>query len=268
MLALWSPEGEERRRVLERVPEGRDVRTAGSWEAFRRLFPEARCAVVVAPDPDPELFARLQTLQHHHPEPAVVLVTRRDPSNLRHLKDVILEEVVWTDALEGELEAAIRRAEAERRFRRLAGRLADAGDLSPTLAAALTRALRRRPPLTSVQALAGEVERDRRTLWHHWRNVIGQEEDLTLKAYLDWILLLRAAARKTEDASWREVAEELGVHARTLRRVARRQFDRPLQGLANGERQAFFTAFEREVMEPLVEHEGGDGEARDAEAAG
>lgn len=252
MLALWSREDEDRQRVLDHLPDSWDARPAGSWEAFRRLCPDAVCGVVVAPDPEPELFARLQTLHGVTSDPPLVLVTRRDPSNLRQLKDVLLDEVVWTDALTEELHAAIRRADAERRFRRLEQRLEDAAGLSPTLVAALTRALRRRPPLTSVQALAREVDRDRRTLWHHWRNVIGEDDDLTLKGFLDWVLLLRAAARKTDSKSWREVAEELGVHARTLRRVARRQFDRSLQELSEGDRDVFFTAFEDEVMAPLL----------------
>ncbi len=259
MLALWSREDEDRRRVREHLPEGREVRAAGSWEEFRRLYAQADCALVVAPDPEPDLFARLQTLQRNPSDPPVVLVTRRDPSSLRKLKDVMLEEVVWTDALEEELAAAVRRADGERWFRRLESELEAASDLSPTLVAALTRALRRRPPLTAVQDLAGEVERDRRTLWHHWRKVIGEEDDLTLKGFLDWVLLLRAAARKTPDRSWREVAEELGVHVRTLRRVARRQCDSSLQGLSNGSRDAFFAAFEERVMAPLLAGERSGG---------
>lgn len=255
MLALWSHEDDERERVTEQLRGDWEVRPAGSWEAFRRLYPEAGCAVVAAPDPDPDLFARLQTLQREPTDPPVILVTRRDPTKLRELKNVLLEEVVWTDALEEELVAAVRRADSERWFRRLEARLREASGIQPTLAAALVRALRRRPPFTSVQALAGEVNRDRRTLWHHWRNALNEADDLTLKGFLDWILLLRAAARKTEDRSWREVSEELGVHTRTLRRVARRQFDRSLKGLANGDREVFFDAFEREVMAPLLSGE-------------
>lgn len=255
MLALWSAEEKDRERILEQLGDGWNVRPAGSWEAFRRLYPAAVCAVVAAPDPDPDLFARLQTLRREPTDPPVILVTRRDPGNLRELKNVLLEEVVWADALGEELETAVRRADSERWFRRLEARLRGASGIPPTLAAALVRALRRRPPFTSVQALAGEVDRDRRTLWHHWRNALDEDDELTLKGFLDWVLLLRAAAWKTEDRSWREVSEELGVHTRTLRRVARRQFDRSLKGLANGDREGFFDAFEQEVMAPLLSDE-------------
>lgn len=252
MLVLWARDEEDRKRVLDRLPDPRNVRPSGSWEGFRRRYPEAGCALVVAPGPEPELLARLQTLRRHHPEPSIVLMTRRDPSGLRRLKDVVVEEVVWTDAPEEELDAAVRRAEAERRFRRMEEMLMEAREISPTLAAALARALRRRPPLNSVQSLAGQVDRDRRTLWHHWRNVVGEETDLTLKGFLDWILLLRAVARKTGGRSWRQVAGELGIHTRTLRRVARRRLDRSLEEISGGNDEAFFLAFEREVMEPLL----------------
>lgn len=257
MLALWSPEEEARRRVREHLPEDREVRAAGSWEAFRRIYPRADSGVVVAPDPGAELLGRIDTLKRRHPEGAVVLVTRRDPSNLRRIKDLVLEEIVWTDALDEELDPALRRADAERRFRRLGAELEADPSLPPTLVSALTLALRRRPPFTSVQALATEVERDRRTLWHHWRNVVGAEADLTLKELLDRILLLRAGARKTGDGNWREIADELGVHPRTLRRIAGRHLERPLRELSEDLRRDCFDAFEREVRQCLLDAPAG-----------
>lgn len=252
MLAMWSPQEETGQRALPHLPDDREVRSAGSWEAFRRLYRDADCALVMAPDPGSELFARIGTLKERHPARPVLLVTCRDPAVLRRLKDVVLEEVVWTDALDEELGPAIRRADAERRFRRLQDELEAAGHLPETLVTTLALALRRRPPLTSVQGLAGEVERDRRTLWHHWRNAVGEEADLTLKGFLDWVLLLRAAARKAEGRSWREVAAELDVHPRTLRRVAGRHFDRPLRELSEDAWSEFFAAFEADVMGTLL----------------
>lgn len=252
MLTLWVSEEADRELAMRGAPGRRDVRTVEAWGGFRRLFPEVPCAGVVSPDPDPDLFARLQALKDQHPDVPLVLVTRRRPSILRRLKDVTVEEVVWIDEMETELWAAVRRADAERQFRRLAGRLAELPRLPSTLTAALVRALRRRPPFTSVQTLAGEVGRDRRTLWHHWRNAVGEEQDLTLKAYLDWVLLLRATVRKTGQQSWRQVAEELGVHARTLRRVARRRFGKSLQQLSSRDPEAVFTAFEEGVMATLL----------------
>ena len=265
MLALWSPEDDHRQRALPHLPGDREVRSAGSWEAFRQLYPEAECAVVMAPDPPPELLARLGTLKRRHPDRPVLLVTRRDPAALRRLKDVVLEEVVWTDALEDELAPALRRADAERRFRRLQRELEAAASLPPTLARALALALRRRPPLTSVQALAGEVERDRRTLWHHWDNAVGEDAELTMKGFLDRVLLLRAAACKNGGRSWREVSAELDVHPRTLRRVAGRHSDRPLQELPDDAWSGLFDAFEREVMGALLSFGAAEAGDRPAE---
>lgn len=251
MLALWIPEDADPGAVAS-APGEWEVRSVEAWGGFRRLFPEARCAVVVAPDPGPDLFARLQALKDRHPGIPLVLATRRHPATLRRLKDITVEEVVWMDEMETQLWPAVRRADAERWFAGLADRISADPELPTTLAAALERALRRRPPFTSVQALAGEIERDRRTLWHHWRNAVGEDRDLTVKVFLDWVILLRAAARKTGDRSWRRVAAELGVHGRTLRRVARRRCEEPLQRLADRGRETVFAAFEDEVVDPLL----------------
>lgn len=259
MLALWAPEEEVRRQVLEVLDTEEEVRIAGSWREFRHTFADADCGLVAEPEPRPELFGHLRSLRSRRPEGTLVLTLRRRPRILRRLKDVIVEEVVWMDEL-GDLPAAVQGAETERRLQALERRVRDADHLPGTLADAVVCSLRSRPPLTSVQELAAELERDRRTLWHHWRNAVDEEASgLTLKGFLDWIVLLRATSMKTASRSWNDVAEELGVHARTLRRVSQRRMDASLRELSSaaGQEEAFFAAFHGEAIEPLLDGSGG-----------
>lgn len=254
MLVLWAPEEEVRRRVLEVLDGvGEEIRIAASWQEFRAELSGADCGVVAEPEPRPELFGQLQALEGRRA--TLVLTLRRNPRVLRRLKDVIVQEVVWLDEL-SELPAAVRGARTERRLRDVEHDVRACDHLPGTLVDALSRSLRSRPPLTSVQELASDLERDRRTLWHHWRNAVDEEESrLTLKGFLDWVVLLRAAALKTGRRSWHDVAEDLGVHARTLRRMAKRRMGVSLRDLApppvRGDET--FEAFRQEALAPLLE---------------
>ena len=254
MLVLWAPDQEVRDRVLSVLDAEGDLRVAASWKEFRGAFGADACGIVAEPEPRPELFGHLQALRARGGEGTLILALRRNPTVLRRLKDVIVEEVVWMDEL-SDLPAAVRAAETDRRLQRMERRVREADHLPDTLVDAITRSLRSRPPLTSVQKLAVELERDRRTLWHHWRRAVDERgSGLTLKGFLDWIVLLRAAAMKTGSRSWHEVADELGVHARTLRRVAQRRTGESLRDLSPAREQGkdHFAAFRREVMVPLL----------------
>lgn len=264
MLILWAPEQDARERVLAALDGVEDLRVAPSRERFRRAFGEGVCGVVAAPEPRPELFGHLQALRDREAGGTLVLVLRRSPRILRRLKDVIAEEVVWMDRL-SDLPAAVRGAETERRLQKLGRRVREADHLPDTLVAAIGQSLRSRPPLTSVQELAGELDRDRRTLWHHWRSAMDDgQTDLTLKGFLDWVLLLRATAMKSGSRSWHDVAGELGVHARTLRRVAQRRTGASLRDLSpgSGELDDRFEAFRDEAVAPLLAaSDNGDADA-------
>lgn len=253
MLSLWVQEDEARERATSALPDHAAVRASAEWEDFRASLPEASCAIVLARKPsDSEVFADLQLFRQEYgsggPDVPLVLCLPRSSAVLRRLKDVIVEEVVWLDELETELGPAVRRAGAERRFRACRDRVEAADRLSDSLNRALCRALTRHPPVTSVQRLAREVHRDRRTLWHHWDNAVDDGIELTLKGFLDWIVLLRAAVERSGAGSWEQVAEEFGVHTRTLRRTARRRTNGPLGRLDDGGLEACFRRFEEEVL--------------------
>lgn len=252
MLVVYSEDAELARRLADRIRRPEATEIVGEWVQLRRLVSDATCVVAARPVPEPDFFARLQALKDREPGVPLVVIVGRDPDTLRRLKDVVVEEVVWVEEVEDDLLPALRRADSERRFHAVEERLRSATHLSPTLVAALVRAVRRRPPLTSVGTLAAEVERDRRTIWHHWQEGFRGDAELTPKGFLDWILLLRACSIKTDDNSWRTVADDLGVHTRTIRRVAERRIDASLDRVASESLDAVFDGFRREVLEPLT----------------
>lgn len=265
MLGIYSENADLADRVRRCVEESWPTEVVAAWEAFRKLFPDVDTGVLATVEPAPDLFGRMQSLKELHPLTPLVLVTRRDARTLRRLKDVRLEEVVWTGELETEIRPSVERAEAERRFREIGNRLSSAGQLSPVLRAALVRAVQRRPPPVSVANLAAEVDRDRRTLWHHWTGAFPDDSDLTPKGFLDWVLLLRAVVEQSGGRSWQRVAGELGVHTRTLRRIADRRLGISLNEIDASERDRFFERFRIDVLRPLAPEDGGEGATDAAE---
>jgi len=263
MLGVYSEDRKLTDRLRRSLGGSRSPEVVTRWDSFREVLLDADTGLVAAPDPSPDLFGRLQSVKELHPFTPLILLARRDAGTLRRLKDVRIEEVVWSEDLEEELGPSLERAGAERRFREIEGRLSAASGVSPTLRAALVRAVRRRPPLLSVADLAGEVDRDRRTLWHHWSAAFPDDFDLTPKGFLDWIVLLRAAVARSGGQSWQGVADDLGVHTRTLRRMADRRLELSLAELQEEDRDRLFQRFRDQVLEPLAP--GEDGEAGDGE---
>lgn len=266
MVTVWAQDRDTRQRLHAALPDDVPSRSCSGWEEFRDSLDDTACAVVAARPTGAQLFADLQLLDGRGDGGdgtgvALVLCLPRNSNGLRRLKDLTVDEVVWLDELDDQLPRAVRRARAERRFREFRGRVARCDHLSPTLARAIERALTRQPPLTSVQRLAQEVERDRRTLWHHWNRTVDDTDELTLKAFLDWIVLLRAAVERAGTESWEEVAQEFGVHARTLRRTARRRTEDRLGRLANGGLEACFRHFEENVLPRVTRPGQADGDA-------
>ncbi len=263
MLAVYSEDPPLARRAVRHLEDHGRPEVFEEWTRLLGNFSRADHVVVAAPEPGPGLLARMEALKQRDPTVPFLLITRRDPEVLRHLKNIVIEEVLWTDELDDGLTLALRRADGDRRLRRIDARLREASYLSPTLVAALGRAALRRPPLTSVRDLAAEIDRDRRTLWHHWKESFDPRgNDLTPKGFLDWVLVLRARAARTEGRSWSDVARELGVHTRTLRRVAGRRLGAGLEELADRDLDGLLEVFEREVMVPLLGDPAAEGSRR------
>ncbi|HEX8904540.1 MAG TPA: hypothetical protein VF771_06845 [Longimicrobiaceae bacterium] len=104
--------------------------------------------------------------------------------------------------------------------------------------------------IRTVEKLATAAGCDRRTLWTHWKNNVG--EGLRLQDFLHWLLLLRATRRKTAARAWADVADEVGIHPHTLGRLARQLTGSSLRDLAARGHGALEARFQADVMPRLL----------------
>jgi AraC-like DNA-binding protein len=110
--------------------------------------------------------------------------------------------------------------------------------------------------IRTVEKLAAAAGCDRRTLWTHWKNSVGN--GLRLQDFLHWLLLLRAAHRKSPARAWADVADEIGIHPHTLGRLARQLTGSSLRDLAARGHAPLQQRFHAEVV-PLVLANSPDG---------
>ena len=197
-------------------------------------------------------YPLLCEFKRRFPTHPVVLVTTRDAENADLLKTLLVEQVVWTTELEKRLPLAIQHAAARHPMLRLAEELERAAHLPIRLRRALALACRRERPFRTVGELADAVDRDRRTLSVRWTEVLDPGSVMRLEDFVDWLLLLQAAARWAVGWKATAVAADLGVHAQTLSRTARRLAETtPSQIRAAGRHQLIRTFRERAVI-PLL----------------
>jgi len=130
--------------------------------------------------------------------------------------------------------------------------LRQAGHLPPRLREALALACDERRAIRTVEKLAAAAGCDRRTLWTHWKTAVGPNADLRLQDFLHWLLLLRAAHRKTPRLAWAEVADEIGIHPHTLSRLARQLTGWSLREMAEGGHPALARRFDAEVLSVVL----------------
>ena len=198
-------------------------RTVRDWREFERLAPRAVCSVVRIEWLDEgEDVAQLNRFRRRFPSHPVVLATRGCMENARHLRSVVVDEVVWLADAGSTLAEAVQRARVCGSLHALAAMLGGAQHLPRSLRAALVHACLAHRPVYSVADLAAAVHCDRTTLCLQWRKAAGPETTLRLVDFLALVLLLHASRRKQGGRRTAEVAVELGVHEHTLRRLARR----------------------------------------------
>jgi transcriptional regulator GlxA family with amidase domain len=135
--------------------------------------------------------------------------------------------------------------------------------LPPRLREALALACDDRRAIRTVEKLAAAAGCDRRTLWTHWKQSVGRHSGLRLQDFLHWVLLLRAAHRKTASRPWAEVAEEIGIHPHTLGRLARQLTGSSLRELSSRAHLTLAQAFETRVLPKVLDPDGTGAAAAD-----
>lgn len=260
MLALL-PHGREVERIRSSLPVGRDVVVVEDWRELERTLNQIDCSTVriVRLRGDP-LFSGLASFKNRHPFHPVVLITRFNRGNARRIKDVFVEEVVWSREVRQDLKTAVGHA-CSREFnfmRCLAVPLEEAEHLPFGLRRALAYACRSESPVTEVQQLSAATGYDRRRLARYWGETVALSGKLHLSDFLRWLVLLRVVGQKVPGENWAEAAEALDVHPHTLGRYAKEYAGRTLPELEGEGKKELVNLFRKRVLAFLLEEDGLD----------
>jgi hypothetical protein len=230
-----------------------DVLPCHDWRGYERARARASCSVALVErlHVDP-LFEQLAARPGGAGHPTI-LVTDKDPENLRRIRGLTLEEVIWAEEVEHALVPAIRRACNAGYLQQVAAVIEGTPHLPQRLRAALAHACRNRAPISSVNDLAAAVKCDRSTLCRQWQKSRSTGGELRLEDFLDWMTLLRAVGRRSPGRKWSAVAEELGVQERTLGRMARRLLGSGLRELSLEGYTGVAARFEEGALRCIVE---------------
>jgi hypothetical protein len=261
MVTLYASERQHALKLRALLPPEQPAAVAEDWTQFERMAPTSSCSVVgidwLHTSP---ASSQLSGFKNRHPRHPVILVTRWEPENARHLTAVRAEEVVWSREVERELPAAVRRVcrSTPNPVHCLAFALEEAEHLPATLRKALTHVCRSERPVYSGEALAAAMGCNRRMLSEQWNKASDPSTSLRLQDFLHWLLLLRAIGRKVPERSWESVAHDLNVHPHTLGRWAKQLAGRTLRELSTVGSAVVGTMLHYRVMTSLLRDAGSD----------
>lgn len=253
-VALFASEPQHVRQLQSAFSREQLVTVTHDWAHFEVAAPRSACSVVAIDRlRGSAAFSQLIVFKRRYPRHPAVLVTRWDAENARYLKDLVLEEVVWSHEITRELSTAVQRARSSAAglLRSLSPTFEEADHLPRLLRRSLTFACQSEQPVRSVKQLAAMLACDRRTLSEQWGESL-RESKIRLQDFIHWLLLLRALACKRPDQSWERVAVEVGVHPQSLGRWARRLARGSLPELAERGSQDVGRVFCSEVIVPIL----------------
>lgn len=222
MIALYCANATSLTAIVRAVPAMQPPAVSCDWPHFERIARHADCSIIamqwLAVDSGAARITDLKAKQPRHP---IVLVTAKDADNLRLLRAVIVEEVVWWHEIDRTIWATICRATLASDMNRIATAIRVTTCIPPLLRHALARACESATPVTSTSELAKLAGCHRRTLWYQWRKVADGDSSARLEDVLSWILLLRAVALRSAGDSWTVIACNLHMHEHTLARLTK-----------------------------------------------
>jgi hypothetical protein len=257
MYAVFCAEAVHLQHAALAFPPDRRVVATDEWRVFDRAARDAACLVVIVrwlhEWPNASCIGNGGGRTAARP---LVVVTTKDADNARLLSHLHADEVVWLGEVDRALWQAVRAAESRQLLHRLANAFERSRLLPPVLRLALAHGCRSERPVRSVAELARGAGRDRRTLWRAWQDAARDHArtapPLRLHDVVHWLLILRAASRKTSRESWSSVARGLGVHEHTLARAAAALVGTSLRQLSVDGEPVVARGFERQVVVPLL----------------
>jgi len=231
MLTLYSTDSKAEETAATGFGPDVSVVSRRQWTRFVRITPRSDCSIALIRNLRVDrMIGRLAAFRQRYPTQPLVLATKRDARNLRQIRRLRLDEIVWWHELGGHLPEAVRQAKSTSFLWQQAARFQDAEELPSMLRQALTLACRTEQPIRGVGALAEAVGCDRRTLWRQWRQVTSTAD---IKELLGWFQLIQGVAAKTQGKTQQAVARELGISLRSLGPIAKRMADVPFGQLAS-----------------------------------
>lgn len=199
-----------RARVRSSITSSSGDRTCSSWSSLLTGM-EQGPVILAIPSITSMTVQRIRFLRKRSPECPIILVTGTRLENTRRLVEVPVDEVVWLEEVDSELESSIRRARRARRLSRVREDLLEISAFSaPEM---ITAAFDRTPPFGSVGEWARACSVSRSWLYRNWSG--------SPKEFLDWILLLRAVEAKS-GSTWSDTVSKLRTTRSRLYRLCLR----------------------------------------------
>ena len=248
MLLAYSSDPELQRGLS--LSAQRAVEITSNWQQLQRRMGNAACVIAHLHPLNSDTSDRFAALKFEFSHIPVVAVVDRVPEVAMLFRHTVIEELVWTEQIQDRLNVAIERAIHKGFFQQIVKALDRETDLTRTTKMFLTLAVQKQRPYRTVQAIAAALDVDTKTVHNHWNASGISASRLSPKDFLDWTLLLRAAALRSSGTTWPEIAKSLAAHPRTFHRIARRLLDSPLP---NTQSSAFVSsAFCRTVVPVLL----------------
>ena len=226
MLLVYSPNAALQKRL--RMTTDMDLIVVSRWSQVEKRIAHAACFVADLVSLTDDTIDRFCLLRSRLTLLPIVAIVKKDPVVAIALKDVAIEEIIWSDRIEDELMPATVRALSKGRLNRIAAAVRTNERFTSLTKQFLTLVLLAKKPFTEVSAVAEVLGVDTKTITNQWKQSGIRTRDLTPKASIDWIVLMRAAALRTAGYSREQVGNEINVHPRTLDRMARRLMGKPM----------------------------------------
>jgi hypothetical protein len=207
-------------------------RCVTAWAAFEAAAPRSLALVLIeerlAQAPWLDDLKALRTRLAHVP---LVLATGADAEQVEEAGRVGFDAFVPFGQLVPGLSPAADRALRESPRHRLAYGISNAPALSSDLRECLLKALSHPVPPRTAAGAARLCGRRLNTLELHWRATQTPDGEVRLKDLIDGVQLFRACELAATGLPWHEIALEMRVSMRALRRKARRAWGLGLDDL-------------------------------------